>query len=333
MKIPKIKRNKKLEMLIVTLLVVIIGIAAIFTLFTAPKETNTQGNQQTSTQENGAKGEDPQNTSKNEETSSPESTPTPTPTTTVDFSTVSFPLASNSIKNIEITSATNGICNEQNKWELKFFINNKTANKQKKYAYQINPLQGTVDVRYDKGVSQSDFDNALNFYYTEEFGNMSPLLNEGITWMPPKEAIQNTKLFVQVMDINSKNIETVFYILIGKDNDSYRIAGIESCELSGSEKEKAYNIALNYYASKQEGIKTKGIEESVVAIIPQTENNIYYVNNVAKNSTGMGPIVAVYINYYNGDNSQLPQGCFIAYLKKDTLAVIGEGKMLFADSN
>ena len=336
MKIPKIKRNYKLEMLIVTIVVVIIGIATIVSIFMDKQSKPTEQNPTVNTQEqNPAENTQEENQeTKNPQPSEATTVPTIEPleeNPVIDYSKISFPLTSKTVKNIEIISESNGICSEDNNWQLKFAINNKLANKQKKYAYQINTSHGTVFVSYDKGLNPSDFDNALNFYYREEYGKITPILDDGITWIPPEEEVESVKFFVQVIDLSSRNIESVFNILINKDGSSYRIAGIESAELVGSDKEKAYTIALDYYKSKDGTIEIKGIDSSVVAIAPRTQNNLYYVDNVPINGTGIGPIIVVYINYNSGGSLTLPQGCFIVYLDKNTFEIIGEGKMNFAE--
>jgi len=326
----KFKRNRKLETFIMAVVVLFVGFMTIIFIFTKPESEPTEQVTLTNSQEENQKKILNNQTAKT-------ITPTDSPSkkkSNIDISNMNFSLKSNSVKNIEITSKSNGMCSEENGWQLKFTIGNRLANKQKKYAYQINPSHGIVFIEYDRGLNPSDFDNAINFYYREEHGNLSPILDDGITWMPAEdESIESIKLHVQVIDLASKNIESVFNVMINKKDDSYRITGIESAELVGADKEKAYKIALDYYINKKEILAIKEINESVAAVAPRTQNNLYYIDNVSYNGKEIGSVIVVYLNY-NNENIELNmshQGCFIVYLNKDTFEIIGEGRMRFAE--
>lgn len=240
--------------------------------------------------------------------------------TSADSSLISWDLSE-----IEITSATDGICNEQNGWMLKFIIKNRLDVKDSKYAYNIYPQNGNTEINYDQGISQSDVDNASYFYYSETYGNLSPILYDGITWRPMDEQFDSTKIAVTVVNLGTKNIERVFNILIAKNGEEYKITGIESGEVSGDEKERAYNIALDYYQSKGFAKLAKGADASVVAETTRMINDMYYLGWEAKSGLGVGPIITVYVNSHI-DNPSRP-GCYILYLEKESFNIIGEGWM------
>jgi len=242
--------------------------------------------------------------------------------TSADSSLISW-----EIPQIEIISATDGICNEQNGWMLKFLIMNRSDIKGSKYAYNIYPLNGNTQINYDQGISQSDIDNASYFYYSETYGKLSPILYDGITWNPMDEQFDSTKIAVTVINLVTKNIERVFNILIARDGEEYKITGIEPGEISGDEKERAYNIALDYYQSKGYAKLAKGADASVVAETARMIDDMYYLGLEAKSGVGVGPIITVYVNSHI-DNPSLP-GCYILYLEKESFEIIGEGWLPF----
>lgn len=342
MKKPSIKRNTKLEMLVFTFIVIAVGIVLIISIFDKPQPETAQtpsGDVQTSPQQEPPE-DDRQDTEKIQPTTNPDTMvlqPEATvevENTEIDYPDIAFPFSSDAIKNIEITCDSDWICNEDTEWQLKFGITHKLAGENVKYGYQINPSDGMIAVNYDNGVDVPSNDEAIDFYYREEYGNIIPIVGNAITWYPGDEReFESAKLFVQVINLTTKNVESVFNISIDKYGDSYKISGIESAELTGEIKEKAYDIALEYYNDRNSTAQAKGINESVVAVVPRTQNEMYFVDGMPQDGTGICPVIAVYINLRpkSGDYSNIFQGCFITYLNKDTLEVIGEGKMNFID--
>lgn len=328
----QIKRNTPIEMIVFTLITIVVGIFTFSAIFSRTPENKTP--QESTTPISAVDTPQPTgNISAGEDGDDPSlELPMPTPTEIISapVQVASFPLTSKDVKNIEITSTTNGICNENNKWELKFFINNKNASLQKKYAYHIVPENGHAFVLYKGEIDPNEFETAVNFLYSEEYGNMSPIVYDGITWSPPIEPVPATKFFVKVIDIESRSVESCFNIIVQKDEEEYKITGLESTELIGFDKETLYNKALNYYQNKDESPQIENIDHAVVTLSPKIENDIYYINNIAYNGIDMRPILAVYIKYNISNLPFVPsQGCFILYFNKDTLEIIGEGKMPF----
>lgn len=322
------KINPKIKLLVVTFLLIIIGVFAVISIISERNNARTE-EAKTSPSPTATTTSEP-GISTEGDIDDEQSTTFPQETDPIFLQGATFPLVSKNVNDIEITSATNGFCGESTDWKLKFFIRHKKASEQNKYAFNLIPEDGVAFTLYEGDVDMNIYNNATHFFYLPEYGNTSPIIYDGISWSPTLEPVDATKIYVETINLETRVVESCFYITIHRDEAGYRITSLQSAEFNGDSKEKLYNIAIDYYKTKNDSIELQGIDHAVMSLSPKISNDMYFINDIPKDGSSLRSIIVAYLPY-DADSVpfQLPQGCFVVYINKDDLSVIGEGKMFF----